>query len=219
MPSSIQACITHAMFSGARSSAPRWSVVEETGKATACSRGTTSRPPADATAVKLASSRNPRVADGSSASTWPLRGRGKSPPRYAGPSMEATVSARTASPTMRIRRRPAGVTPERRNASSATRSWRAIRRSVQESAVDTGALLTDELVGPQLRHAGAAAQHQRVLAGLGREVPQVGRDEYGGTSCPRVGDHLEGGLDAERIDAVEGLVEQQHRRVVEAGED
>ena len=58
-PSSIQACMIQAMFSGASSSAPRWSVVVETGKATAWSRGTTSRPPAEATAVKLARSRKP----------------------------------------------------------------------------------------------------------------------------------------------------------------
>ena len=38
-PSSIQACMIQAMFSGASSSAPRWSVVVETGKATAWSRG------------------------------------------------------------------------------------------------------------------------------------------------------------------------------------
>ena len=50
IPSSIQACMIQAMLSGAISRAPRWSVVVETGKATACSRGITSRPPAEATA-------------------------------------------------------------------------------------------------------------------------------------------------------------------------
>ena len=38
------------MLSGAISSAPRWSVVGLTGNATACSRGSSSRPPPDAAA-------------------------------------------------------------------------------------------------------------------------------------------------------------------------
>ena len=57
----------------------------ETGNATAWSRGSTSRPPPEATAVKIARTRKPRhSATGSSASTSPLRSRGQSPARYAG---------------------------------------------------------------------------------------------------------------------------------------
>ena len=41
------------MFSGAISSAPRWSVVGLTGNATACSRGTSSRPPPDVAAETI----------------------------------------------------------------------------------------------------------------------------------------------------------------------
>ena len=72
IPSSIQACMIQAMLSGASSSAPRWSVVVETGKATAWSRGITSRPPAEATAVKPPGARKPRHAEGSRARTLPL---------------------------------------------------------------------------------------------------------------------------------------------------
>src|ERR1700712_3240866 len=190
-PSSSQDCMIHAMLRGASSSAPRWSVVDETGKATAWSRGTTSRPPADATAVKIASSRKPRAAEGSSARMLPLRGRGKSPPRYAGATAAVTVRASTSRPMRRSRRCPLMVIPERRNASRDAGSLRLSRSSVQESAVDTSALLTDELGGPQLGHAGTAAQHQGVLAGLHGQVAQVGGDEYGGTAGTRVGDHLE----------------------------
>ena len=47
-PSTTQAWIIQAMLSGASSSAPRWSVVGLSGKATAWSRGSSSRPPPDA---------------------------------------------------------------------------------------------------------------------------------------------------------------------------
>ena len=43
--SSVQHCSSQAMFSGAISSAPRWSVVGLTGNATAWWRGSSSRPP------------------------------------------------------------------------------------------------------------------------------------------------------------------------------
>ena len=52
------------MLSGASSSAPRWSVVGLTGWATAWSRSSSSRPPPDATAEAMASSRMPAIADG-----------------------------------------------------------------------------------------------------------------------------------------------------------
>ena len=47
-PSSVQLCTSQATLSGVRSSAPRWSVVGLTGKATPCSRDRSSRPPPDA---------------------------------------------------------------------------------------------------------------------------------------------------------------------------
>jgi hypothetical protein len=44
-PSTVQPWSSQAMLSGAISRAPRWSVVALTGRATACSRGSSSRPP------------------------------------------------------------------------------------------------------------------------------------------------------------------------------
>ena len=40
-----------------------------------------------------------------------------------------------------------------------------------------------------------------------------------GAARAGVGDHVHGRLDADRVDAVEGLVEQQHLGLVERGED
>ena len=57
-----------------------------------------------------------------------------------------------------------------------------------------------------------AAQDDGVLAGLDGELAQVRRDQDGGATGPGVGDDVHGGLDADRVHAVEGLVEQQHRR-------
>ena len=122
MPSRAQACEIQAMFRGASSSAPRWSVVEETGKVTACSRGTISRPPAEATAVKTARTRKPRHREGSRASSEPLLGRGVSPPRYAGPITATIVRSSTIAPATRNRSRPGLERPELRKASSEPRS-------------------------------------------------------------------------------------------------
>ena len=49
----VQHCSSQAMFSGAIISAPRWSVVGLTGNATACSRGSSSRPPPDVAAETI----------------------------------------------------------------------------------------------------------------------------------------------------------------------
>ena len=46
----------------------------------------------------------------------------------------------------------------------------------------------------------------------------MGGEQDAGAAGARVGDDLEGGLDAERVDAVEGLVEQQHGRLVQRRE-
>ena len=46
----------------------------------------------------------------------------------------------------------------------------------------------------------------------------MGGHDDGGAAQPALADHLEGGLDAERVDTVERLVEQQDRRIVERGE-
>ena len=57
-----------------------------------------------------------------------------------------------------------------------------------------------------------------VAAGLDGELAQVGGDQDAGAAGPGVGDHVEGRLDADRVDAVEGLVEQQHVGLVQRGE-
>ena len=49
-----------------------------------------------------------------------------------------------------------------------------------------------------------------VAAGLDGEVAQVGGEQDRGAARAGVGDHVEGRLDADRVDAVERLVEQQH---------
>ncbi len=56
-PSRHHTCTIQATLSGASSSAPRWSVVGLTGKATAWSREISSRPPPDATPDTRLSSR------------------------------------------------------------------------------------------------------------------------------------------------------------------
>ena len=60
VPSRVQAWSSQAMLSGASSSAPKWSVIDDTGHATAWSRGTISRPPPEAAAETTASTRKPR---------------------------------------------------------------------------------------------------------------------------------------------------------------
>ena len=46
----------------------------------------------------------------------------------------------------------------------------------------------------------------------------MGGDQDAGAAGPGVRDHVHGGLDADRVDAVEGLVEQQHLGLVQGGE-
>ncbi len=46
----------------------------------------------------------------------------------------------------------------------------------------------------------------------------MGRDQHGCAAAARVGDHVHGGLDAQRVDTVERLVEQQHLGFVEGRE-
>ena len=62
------------------------------------------------------------------------------------------------------------------------------------------------------------AQDEHLAAGLDRELAEVGGDQDAGAAGPGVGDHVEGGLDADRVDAVEGLVEQQHLGLVHGGQ-
>ena len=57
-----------------------------------------------------------------------------------------------------------------------------------------------------------------LAARLEREVAQVGGEQDAGAAGAGVGDDLQGRVDAERVDAVEGLVEQQHGRLVERGQ-
>ena len=133
------------MLSGASSSAPKWSVIGDTGKATACSRGTISRPPPDAIAETTASTRKPRQIDGRIADAAGRRRRRRAAPRYAGTTAAATVSSSTTRPATRIRRRRLRVEGGQRNASS-DRGPRGRRgcvgepsrsgTSVEESAVD-----------------------------------------------------------------------------------
>ena len=65
-PSNVQTWSSHAMFSGAIRSAPRWSATGLTGKPTACSRGISSRPPPEAAAETMAMRSTPTSAVGSS---------------------------------------------------------------------------------------------------------------------------------------------------------
>ncbi len=95
VPSNSQAWSSQAMLSGASSSAPRWSVVGLTGKATPCSRDSSSRPPPDATAETTVSSRNATKAVGISSSTSRARSE-----LWAPGSAIGTVHAATVSPPM-----------------------------------------------------------------------------------------------------------------------
>src|SRR4029079_2478359 len=213
------------MLSGASSSAPKWSVIDDTGQATACSRGTISRPPPDAAAETTASTRKPREIDGIIATSRPTSSPVWAPGDTAGTTAAATVSRSTARPATRIRRRPLASRAAERNLSSAPRSSRASRMpfrgdppkraSVEESAVDIRPLLAGELTGVQPGDRGPAAQHQGRRAGLDRQLTQVGRDEDRCAARAGLADHVEGGAHAERVDTVERLVEQQDLRLVE----
>ncbi len=65
-PSRLQAWIIQAMFSGASSNAPRWSVVGLTGNPTPSSRGSSSRPPPAPMIASVVVSKKARYAVGSS---------------------------------------------------------------------------------------------------------------------------------------------------------
>ncbi len=62
------------------------------------------------------------------------------------------------------------------------------------------------------------AQHHNLIAGCGRELEQVRRDDHGAAVVASLGDHLKRRVDAEWVDAVERLVEQQHRGLMQDGE-
>ncbi len=103
------------MFSGARTSAPRWSVVGLIGWIEAGSRASSSRPPPDATAETTATSASPTRAVGSSRRTSWARPGPPAPGRYAGTTAIAAVaSAKTSRPTRKARGR---------------RTWAARKRS------------------------------------------------------------------------------------------
>src|SRR5687767_9824813 len=139
------------------------------------------------------------------------------PGRYAGSHPATTVStAITPNAPRAVRRlRPRNAAP--RNRSSGTTSVVARRaslplscaRSVQEGAVDTGTFLTAHVVGRHLRDRRTSPEHDRVLARLDRQLAQVGGDQDRGSPRPGVADHVHGRLDAERVHAVERLVEEQ----------
>ena len=104
-PSSTQAWISHAMLSGASSSAPRWSVVGLTGNATPCSRETSSRPPPDAIAETMRDQQDAGHGgrqQHARSRAGARRRRGRTP---------GTIAAATVMPTM-----TSGRPPERRAA-------------------------------------------------------------------------------------------------------
>ena len=95
----------------------------------------------------------------------------------------------------------------------------ATAASVEESAVGTGPLLAGHLARrrrwrPVPRRAGRARTPQAWIASSRRWV----ETRIAGAAGAGVGDHVEGRLDADRVDAVEGLVEQQHLGLVQRGQ-
>src|SRR3954454_11916341 len=190
------------MLSGAISSAPRWSVVGLTGNATAVSRAISSRPPPDAAAERIETTNTETYAEGSSSRTSPrLNG---SSAMYAGTVETSTViSSSTPTTTGAARReRPRRVAARKRSRCPTSATARRISWLVQEGSVDAGTLLTAHLGGGHRGDRGAAAQHDRLLAGLHRELTEVGRDDHGRAARAGVGDDVHGGLDPERVDAV-----------------
>ena len=229
-PSRVQHCSSQAMLSGAISSAPRWSVVGLTGNATAWSRGSSSRPPPDAAAETIEMTRHrrgtPRAAATARRDGWSVLS-----PTKAGTTVASSVTApMTADPDRRRRDGP-GRAARRAGSGTARATSADARRPRRPAERSTGTLSR----GGRGRHwprpprcisaAGTSAtvdpprSTSASLAGLHREVAQVRGDQHGGAAGAGVGDHLHGGLDAERVDAVEGLVEQQHPGLVERRED
>ena len=145
------------MLSGASSSAPRWSVDGLTGNATACSRGSSSRPPPEATAEMTASTRKPRQRDRQQQRARPVARRSgsrSSPASDAGDQQPRPRSSRPTRTSHAQRRQAGGDGPQqrgrRRKATGALRGSRE-RASVEESAVDTGPVLPDHLGGRRAR--------------------------------------------------------------------
>src|SRR5690606_4177797 len=91
--------------------------------------------------------------------------------------------------------------------------------SVEEGAVGMGPCLSLQVDGVHVGDASATGQDERGRAGLDRELAQVGGEQDRGAAGARVGDDLEGRLDADRVDAVEGLVEEQYVGLVEGGQN
>src|SRR5262245_49501247 len=181
-----------------------------------------SRPPPDATAASMLSRRMPAIADGISRKMSNARGDSRAPDTSAGMTVVPRVTTRSAATTMRAtcRRRtawrrkcsrmPTSCTARRAAATFPARRFGVpVPVSVEEGAVGTGPLLAGHLLGVHGGDARAAPQHEGGAAGLDGEVPQVGGQQDRGAPRARVSDHLEGRLDADRVDAVEGLVEKQ----------
>src|SRR6185295_5084396 len=180
------------------------------------------------------STRMPAIAVGISRKMSNARSGPPAPGTKAGTTATARVTtvktrARTRA---RWRRRTACLRNRNRIATSSTARRAAATRpvlgygvgpvwveSVEESAVGTGPLLAGHLLGVDGGDPRAASQHQGGAAGLHRQVAQVGRQQDRGAARPGVGDHVEGRVHADRVDAVERLVEQQHLWLVHRSED
>src|SRR4051794_953199 len=205
------------MFNGASSSAPRWSVVGLIGWMTPCSRLSSSRPPPEATADAMERTTRPVIAVGSTtraSSAWPRLL--PAPVMKAGPAAAPAVSAAKMAAT-RAKTRGRRTVLVRKETSRPT-SPAARRTSVQETAVDTSPLLAGHLARCGCGDLGPAAQDEDGGAGLDRELPEVRGDQHAGATGAGVVDHVEGGLDPDRVDAVERLVEEQDLGLVQRRE-
>src|SRR5690242_5274464 len=116
----------------------------------------------------------------------------------AGTDAAATVMAAMIDSAMGAARRarPRRPASRKRISEPTSRTARSVsplgRASVEESTVGTRTVLPAQLDGADLRDRRAAAQHERVLAGLDSQLAQMGGDEHGGTTGARVGDHVHG---------------------------
>ena len=91
--------------------------------------------------------------------------------------------------------------------------------SVQEVTIGTRPVLSAELLGSDGCDPGSASQDDRAGAGLDRQIAQVCGDQDAGTARPGVRDDFLGGLDADRVDAVEGLIQKKYLGLVERRQD
>ena len=183
--------------------------------ATAWSRASSSRPPPEATADTTARARNAGEAGRQQQEHVErvARSPAPAPGRNAG-TIGGGRGDGDARPTTAQREQRAGGVPCRRGTAAGARR-RATARARLASRGARGRHGRPPRRPSRSRRRSRPASRRAAPAPRrrpGRELAQVGGDQDAGAAGAGVSDHLEGRLDADRVHAVERLVEQQYLR-------